>query len=66
MQQRLRFVFDKADKDGDGFVDCDEFKNYLGLAEADHEAANKIFTAIDSNGDGKLSFDEFRQYLLSV
>lgn len=65
--------FEKADADGDMFIDYKEFKNYVAYkaspypyereqvkreAEKGYLAHQKRFLSLDANNDGKLSYLE--------
>merc|ERR1712126_331630 len=56
---RVEEAFKKLDKDGDGYIDWDEFKEVAGANTKIEEVA-KIFSACDLSGDQKISLDEFR------
>lgn len=53
------------DKDGDGFLSVDEWKNVLNRMgmKASTKEANVLFQNVDTNGDGKIDLDEFMKYI---
>jgi ankyrin repeat protein len=63
-----RLAFEAMDKDGDGFLELDEFK--LAIHRMDLGLSDKqvdlIGAAIDINGDDEVSFDEFLENLSSA
>jgi len=56
---RVEVAFSKLDKDGDGYIDWEEFKQ-VAVKGIDLEQAERIFSACDQSGDNKISLDEFR------
>eukprot|EP00092_Neocalanus_flemingeri_P020601 GFUD01022320.1.p1 GENE.GFUD01022320.1~~GFUD01022320.1.p1 ORF type:complete len:280 (+),score=121.79 GFUD01022320.1:124-963(+) len=56
---RVEAAFNKLDKDGDGYIDWEEFKQ-VAQNTVDVEKAGRIFSACDQSGDKKISLEEFR------
>ena len=56
-----RKVFDACDRNGDGFIDTDEFRALLELLDGDVTCAEcqLNFDAADTEGDGYIGFKEF-------
>ncbi|MFJ3925826.1 EF-hand domain-containing protein [Streptomyces sp. NPDC090022] len=55
-------TFGRFDKDGDGFVTADEYREAMaamGDFAVTGPVADAVIAAKDSNGDKLLSFDEF-------
>jgi len=50
--------FQALDKDGNGFIDVEEFSAILNL-EPDSERAKYVFNALDVDRNGQLSYKEF-------
>lgn len=64
-----RKSFDKFDRDGDGFVTAEEFKQAMVELGDEHYTvglAEAVIGTRDANGDGVLSFDEFYQQAKDV
>jgi len=64
-QEEVKRHFLRLDKDGDGFLNCDELEWLLldmGFApiKAKQEAKSMLLAA-DENGDGQVDFEEFKQ-----
>ena len=61
----LELLFGKLDKDGNGKVDKDELKSYVGdaIEEKDFEA---MWTNIDLDKSGNLEFLEFSHFMAEV
>ena len=56
-------MFKIFDKNGDGFITCDEAKKLMltfGEDVSDAEA-NEFIEKGDKDGDGKLNFEEFKE-----
>eukprot|EP00471_Norrisiella_sphaerica_P012156 CAMPEP_0184494836 /NCGR_PEP_ID=MMETSP0113_2-20130426/29681_1 /TAXON_ID=91329 /ORGANISM="Norrisiella sphaerica, Strain BC52" /LENGTH=787 /DNA_ID=CAMNT_0026880741 /DNA_START=194 /DNA_END=2554 /DNA_ORIENTATION=- len=57
--------FHSVDKNGDGAIDMDEFKDCLvhmfGPVEAGRQARH-LFESIDENGDGKIQLEELKKW----
>ena len=73
-REKLRFVFDVHDEDGDGAIDRTELLRMLhirtspepGLVFGDDMVemlASSLFETADRNGDGRIDFDEFASAL---
>jgi len=62
----LHVAFDKADDDGSGELDTNEFvEAFLPLLAADAGDVSLLFMRIDANCDGTVSWEEFLTYILS-
>jgi Ca2+-binding EF-hand superfamily protein len=67
-------VFTALDKDGDGFLEPEEFFGkskdvvipFATLGYAHGLMTKQMFGKIDSNGDGKLSKEEFLNYQMKI
>ena len=65
VQQGFKNVFLDADKDGDGFVDKNDFHTLIdGYFNSKHIRPNisdyeEYFKKIDLNQDGKISFEDY-------
>lgn len=59
--EELKESFDYNDRNDDGKISLEEFKNMLDELEAyvGDAAARVGFASIDSDGDGAIDFDEF-------
>lgn len=60
-------AFNKADTDGSGYIDADEFARLLNdlNPQMTPKHARTVFAAADINGDKKLNFKEFIEWLFS-
>jgi Ca2+-binding EF-hand superfamily protein len=60
-REELQASFDYNDRNSDGRIDLQEFKNMLDELEAyvSDDVARIGFTSIDSDHDGAIEFDEF-------
>ncbi|MFG2299101.1 EF-hand domain-containing protein [Streptomyces sp. NPDC048603] len=61
-RESAKATFDSFDKDGDGFVTADEYREAMakmGDFAVTGPVAEAIIKAKDENGDKLLSFDEF-------
>ena len=61
---QLKNVLQQADKDGDGTIDKDEFKDLIataGGAAMSEAEAQKLFAQFDQDGDGELTALEIQQ-----
>lgn len=57
---RARLQFDRFDKNGDGLISVDEYREVMAnLGEFPETTVRAIFDKKDANGDGVLSFEEF-------
>jgi len=63
----LRMLFEKFDKDNNGYISRKEFKKNikslmkkLGKDIPTNQEITEFFDRIDSNGDGKIDFKEFK------
>lgn len=52
--------FKKLDKDGDGFLSCDEFLAQVAKKPELKEKFEQSFKSKDKDNDGKLTLDEFK------
>ena len=59
-------MFKIYDKNGDGFITCDEMKVlmhfFYGENFSDVEI-NEVIEEADKDGDGKVNFEEFKEFL---
>jgi len=64
-KEALEILFNKLDKDGNGTVDRDELKLYVGdaIEEKDFEA---MWENIDLDKNGSLEIGEFSHFLAEV
>lgn len=63
----LKAVFERADTDGGGSLDVDEFLEAFGGVlgkNLTHEQLTHLFMKIDANSDGSVDWDEFTQFYL--
>ena len=63
----LKAAFDRADIDGGGSLDMDEFLEAFGEVlgkNLTHEQLTHLFMKIDANSDGSVDWDEFTNYML--
>jgi len=56
---KVEIAFKSMDKDGDGYIDWEEFKEVVGTKIGEEEAV-KIFSNCDKSGDKRISLEEFR------
>ena len=62
----LHIAFDKADNDGSGELDNEEFvRAFLPLLASGAGDVSLLFMRIDANCDGTVSWEEFLTYILS-
>lgn len=61
---KLREAFKIFDKDGNGQITIDEFKEVLG--DDDSESLWVVLNEADKNGDGQISFPEFKSMVISM
>ncbi|XP_052776936.1 uncharacterized protein LOC128214485 [Mya arenaria] len=62
--EKMKAVFMKMDKDGNGRIDIEEFAAFLqsiGLQMSKQEA-NMVYKSVDTDGNGYVSFEEFQLY----
>lgn len=59
-EQELRETFDHFDRDGNGQIDLDEFRQLLAAMRADTSDAEAElgFSELDRDGNGTIDFDE--------
>ena len=63
----LKAAFDRADTDGGGSLDMEEFLDAFGGVlgkNLTHEQLTHLFMKIDANSDGSVDWDEFTNYML--
>jgi len=63
----LKAAFDRADTDGGGSLDIDEFLVAFGEVlgkNLTHEQLTHLFMKIDANSDGSVDWDEFTNFML--
>ena len=63
----LKAAFDRADIDGGGSLDMDEFLEAFGEVlgkNLTHEQLTHLFMKIDANSDGSVDWDEFTNYII--
>ena len=63
----LKAAFDRADTDGGGSLDMDEFLTAFGAVlgkNLSHEQLMHLFMKIDANSDGSIDWDEFTNFML--
>lgn len=70
MQQRVSNIcesFKKADGDGNGTIDADEFARLIKALNPaiTPETSKRLFEEADINGDGRLVFSEFMEWMFS-
>jgi hypothetical protein len=52
-------MFDAVDRDGDGGIDLDEYKEMIRLWKHTDTGTDEIFPHLDADGDGRISREEF-------
>ncbi len=65
-QERVRELLERADQDGDGLLDVDEFAHVLagqGLPPHVRDELALSFRVFDADDDGSITKDELRQVL---
>ena len=63
---RMRIAFEKADEDGSGALDQQEFVDaFLPVLDADPGDVHLLFMRIDADSDGTVTWEEFLSYVLS-
>ena len=63
----LKAAFDRADTDGGGSLDMEEFLEAFGEVlgkNLTHEQLTHLFMKIDANSDGSVDWDEFTNFML--
>ncbi|KAK3085218.1 hypothetical protein FSP39_000122 [Pinctada imbricata] len=63
-RQKLKAIFLKIDKDGNGILSREEFSDFvktLGLKMAENEI-DLVFNTCDKDKSGQVTYDEFQQY----
>lgn len=66
-KEKLKAMFMKIDKDGNGVLDKKEFQAFLkelGLNMSEKES-NLVFNTVDSNKNGKVTYKQFEHYFSS-
>lgn len=59
-------MFTLFDKNQDGVISVDEFKEVIGELGADGEDAHELMKLVDSNFDGSVSVEEFQDFRRQV
>ena len=62
---RIYYVFNEIDTDGDHRIDLNEFKQSFSLLKLGRCKAETVFKEIDTNNGGYILFDEFCQWFSS-
>lgn len=66
-EERLRKIFEEHDKDKNGYISYDEFRNVLNLAGLRHfltpEDQQLLIKFLDLNGDGAIAYREFLEFV---
>lgn len=60
------YMFTLFDKNQDGVISVDEFKEVIGELGADGEDAHELMKLVDSNFDGSVSVEEFQDFRRQV
>ena len=65
---KLKEIFDSIDKDGNGYISADEFKQVLTengeiMTDDEIKRAEEEIRMADVDGDGQISFEEFVKML---
>lgn len=59
-------MFILFDKNNDGVISMDEFKDVIGELGGDGEDAHELMKLVDSNFDGSVSQEEFKDFRRQV
>lgn len=59
-------MFTLFDKNNDGVISMDEFKDVIGELGGDGEDAHELMKLVDSNFDGSVSQEEFKDFRRQV
>jgi len=59
-------MFTLFDKNNDGVISMDEFKDVIGELGGDGEDAHELMKLVDSNFDGSVSQEEFQDFRRQV
>ena len=64
MDDEVRKIFNKFDKNGDGKISCSELKEMLGAlgSKTSSEEVRRMMEEIDQNGDGYIDIKEFADF----
>ena len=64
MDDEVRQIFNKFDKNGDGRISSSELKEMLSKLgpKTTSEEVNRMMAEIDKNGDGYIDLKEFREF----
>jgi Ca2+-binding EF-hand superfamily protein len=52
-------MFDAVDRDGDGSVELDEYKEMVWMWKQTDAGTDELFPQLDTDGDGRISKEEF-------
>ena len=52
------------DKDNDGGIDLNEFKNILYQGKIDMSIWNSMINEVDEDGNGEIDYEEFKEMML--
>lgn len=64
--QKLQAAFDIFDRDGKGYISCEDIQRVLKLeAEMEDYVVHKVIKQVDINGDGQVQFDEFKEMMFT-
>lgn len=64
MDDELRNIFNKFDKNGDGKISCDEIKDMMAAlgSQTTSEEVSRMMAELDRNGDGYVDLKEFGEF----